>query len=86
MAMYAVLSDGQEIQWHVGEDVKEIWQPHNPKLPRRVVVELQADGHELEYVLKNFNNIPIRMVNGVPHHSMIWFGDHARFIYHNLRG
>jgi hypothetical protein len=86
MAMYAVLSDGQEIQWHVGEDVKEIWQPHNPKLPRRVVVELQADGHELEHVLKNFSNIPIRMVNRVPHRSMIWFGDHARFIYHNLRG
>lgn len=44
------------------------------------VVMVQADGHELAYILTHFTNIPVSDATRV----MQWYGDHAKFIAHNL--
>ena len=58
--------------WHVGEKyVFGIFADY--------VIEIQADGDELEYIKNNFTNIPYsnkRVVN--------WKGDIAKFIVRNL--
>jgi hypothetical protein len=78
-----ILSDNQEFTWHVGEKVPEIWQAKEnvfPRPPKREVVEIQADGHELERVIETCTNIPLT------HGRVVrWFGDHAKFIFHNLK-
>lgn len=45
------------------------------------LVEIQADGDELEYINNHIKGIPIR-VGGV--RVITWFGDTAKFIYQNL--
>lgn len=44
------------------------------------VISIQADGHELEFIAKNFSNIPIPKTNSV----VIWYGEMARFILSNI--
>lgn len=62
--------------WYVGKS------PINVHMelaaPQLVVI---ADGHELEYILTNFNNIPHHKTAQVQQ----WFGDIARIIVANLR-
>jgi hypothetical protein len=41
--------------------------------------EIQADGHELEFILKNFNNIPT-----CPARVQTWGGDFGSFILKHL--
>lgn len=64
-----------EKYWHIGErnpvEYQEI----------RQVVEVQADGDELEYILKHFKGIPT-----VDNCSVVrWFGDDAKFIANHLK-
>lgn len=82
--MIITLSDGSEIQWHVGSKVPEIWQPAAIlKKSHRTVVEIQVDGDELGYVLHNFKNIPLPFTIKEKA-TLRWFGNHAKFIFHNL--
>jgi hypothetical protein len=68
-------------QWRVGEKV--------PDVPVERIVELQADGDELEYIENIFSlpcgsygvcSIPIAHTNRISR----WYGDIARTIYLNL--
>lgn len=44
------------------------------------IVEIQADGHELEHILTN-----IKGIRTAPNKRVVrWFGDEARFILANL--
>lgn len=70
--LYVILKGGRELGWHTGE---KIYLP-----PQSEVVEVQADGHELEWIKENFNNIPYHKLNRVQN----WSGDMARFIAQNL--
>lgn len=55
-----ILNDGHEINWYVRTTVPPIWQrENNPppyQHPLRFVTDCIADGHELEYLLRKFNN------------------------------
>ena len=42
------------------------------------VIEIQADGDELDHILQKFENLP---KSNAP--VQRWFGDHAKFIFHN---
>lgn len=57
-------------EWHVGTKYE-----HNEHTIDHVT-EVQADGHELEWVLREFNNIPTIRARRV----MRWHGDIAKFI------
>jgi hypothetical protein len=59
------------ISWHVGEPLPEI------DVSRVLVV--QADGDELEFIYREFANIPHGR-GGV----VMWYGDMAKFIAGNL--
>jgi hypothetical protein len=62
--------------WHVG-DAK----PTKKGNPFDDVVEVYADGHELENVRRNYKNLPdvCGEIGGV-----VWRGDLAQFIYDHL--
>lgn len=64
-----------------------------PAFPQAEVDCIRASGKELGEVLATFPNLPVvtkpnplgkgpRVFRG----AMAWYGDMARFIYHNLRG
>ena len=57
--------------WHVGEAM--------PKFEISKVVEVQADGHELEFIKFRFE-VPY-MCGKI----IIWYGDFAKFIAGNLK-
>ena len=62
-----------EKHWHIGQVV--------PLIPEGyVVVQVQAEGDELDYVLDNFNNLPTAKHS--PYQN--WFGDMAQFIIWNM--
>jgi hypothetical protein len=44
------------------------------------IVEIQADGYELEFIKNNFTNIPHRLNST----TVIWVGNIAKFIICNL--
>ena len=64
-------SGEREFSWHVGK-------------PRPIieeeVIEVQADGDELAYIIGSFVNLPRPVEKSV----MRWYGDHAKLIAHNL--
>lgn len=60
-------------QWHVGQASPIA----SVSLPR--VLDIQADGDELAYIMNRFKNIPVS-----PGRVVCWFGDHAKFIVANL--
>lgn len=77
----------EELTWHVGEKKPE-WPVYlsypsargNETEPFKDVVEIQADGHELEYIRQNFKNLP-----DATHKRVVsWKGDMAQFIYDHL--
>lgn len=71
MAMYITFKNGRERLWHIGSPTPTTDQE---------VVEVQADGDELEYVINRFKNIPY------PSHQRVvkWHGDLAKLIANNL--
>lgn len=77
MALYINYKSSQRC-YHI-EDFSD-WKKRDAIRGTAIGVEsVQADGHELEYIEKQFTNLPkanIRVVN--------WFGDHAKFIVGNL--
>ena len=70
--LYVVVKNGAAVSWHIGEiiNLDEI----------QDVTEVQADGHELEWVLENISNIPIWNKNSASKSVLNWYGDHAKFI------
>lgn len=71
--LYIVKDFGSEIHWHRGESLPSDLNIHQ-------VVEVQADGEELEMILLRQENLPVPNRGRV----MRWFGDHAKFIVANL--
>ena len=62
-----------EKHWHIGQSV--------PLIPEGyVVIQVQVEGDELDYILDNFNNIPTAKHS--PYQN--WFGDMAQFIIWNM--
>lgn len=44
------------------------------------IIEVQANGHELEYIRNTMSNIPM-----VTNKKVVrWYGDHAKFIANNF--
>jgi hypothetical protein len=71
--LYFVTSDKKEIAWHTREKCPLTF------ADRGNIIEVQADGDELEYIKNKFTNIPMstnRVIN--------WYGDIARFIASNM--
>jgi len=66
--------DHRELTWHTGEPF--------PVRGRdvRLVVEIQADGEELDTIIRQITGIPQTVFKS----SRRWFGDDARFIAANL--
>lgn len=92
MAMFVVLASknivsgrNNVLERHIGSEL--------PKLTNEEVIELQADCDELDYIVEHMQDIPLAWqrdtVNGTKGKIFKpvqrWFGDHAKFIYHNLR-
>jgi hypothetical protein len=76
---FAITAGVTEFQWHVGEPppwLKEDWFWRL----RTHVVDIQADGDELQAVYRQFRNLPEAPYNRV----VTWTGDFARFIALNL--
>jgi hypothetical protein len=71
MALYVVTNDNDENQWHVGERKLDI--------AAKYVIEIQADGDELEKIKREVAGIPMTNQRVVR-----WFGDDAKFIYANI--
>jgi len=69
---YSFGGRAKQIAYHVGEEF--------PLSNGYDVIDIQADGDELGYILHNFKNIPSGM-NSV----QIWRGDLARFIIDNWK-
>lgn len=72
--LYIKLPEGESTTWYTGErcpvafaDIKN-------------VEEIQADGGELDLILRVCQNIPVVTTTNV----MRWFGDDARFIVANV--
>jgi len=65
------MSENFEYVWHVGEPL--------PDLNVQGVLVVQADGDELEFIYREFANIPHGRGSVV-----MWFGDMAKFIAGNL--
>jgi hypothetical protein len=62
--------------WYVGKRIDYRYHAEDASIN----ITLQADGDELEYIKRKFNNIST--VNGA--HVVRWYGDHARFIIGNI--
>lgn len=65
-----------EQTWHIGKNYSRTLKA----VGRYTVVEIQADGDELEFIRHNVSSIPF--INGV--RVMNWYGDIARTIVHAL--
>lgn len=75
-----------ERTWHIGNkkpidviDMECLGQKYQETADFSDVIEIQADGHELEHIQANFSGIPMstkRVVN--------WKGEIAQFIYDHL--
>lgn len=90
MSMGSSREENHGLEWHIGSPLPEPPKRHGYPTPR--VLEVQADGDELDYILNCFNNIPgpTSLARGASWHPrpirvVCWFGDTAMFIYHNLR-
>lgn len=61
--------------WHVGETApRDLIDDDSVQ-----ILDIYADGHELQYVKDMFHNIPYTNKRGVT-----WRGDFARFIFDNM--
>lgn len=62
------------VSWHVGDKML------GRRSPYQDVTRIDADGQELEHILRYCSNIPVVKMQRV----VIWNGETARFIYDNL--
>lgn len=62
-----------DVPWHIGQRLPGI----DKDLAN--VVEVQADGHELDLIKAHFRNIPMSESRVV-----VWTGETAQFIYNNF--
>ena len=71
--LYIDRGRGLPVTWHVGQPVPVMYAEVHQ------VQEIQADGAELEIILKICSNVP-------SHDGRVvrWFGDHAKFIIASL--
>jgi len=77
--LYIVRENGDTHDWHVGE-TKPARNPSIGSEPFMDVCEIQADGHELEHIRKNFSNLPM-----CGHKAVVtWKWGWAQFIYDHL--
>ncbi len=76
MALYFSTANGREPQeLHVGDKARlDMMRLNAPD-----VVEVQADGDELEHIRREFRNLPGRSARVVR-----YYGDHAKFIAGNF--
>lgn len=73
---YAHISDADWRDYHVGDKVNHEWE--DDRIPR--IEFVQADGHELEAVIKMFQGtIPMPRTRVVR-----WYGDLARTIHYAM--
>lgn len=56
-----------------------------PPLNNEEIDFIQADGDELDEILKCFQSIPIPIDDGDPKRVCRWYGEMASFIYFNIR-
>jgi hypothetical protein len=75
--LYIVLTNGVERQWHVDQKLSGL------KLSGlldsiSLVKEVQADGHELEWIQENISGIPF--CKPEVKRVQCWYGEHAKFI------
>jgi hypothetical protein len=75
MALYIIQKNKEAISCHVNKHGKVMV----PDMQLDAIEEIQADGHELDYIKNNFSGIP--MCNK---RLVIWRGPFAEFIYWNL--
>ena len=74
MAFHIVTNNGLEFTWNIPET-----RPCPSGLGKKYrILELYADGHELESIISKFKNIPYR--SGFT----LWTGEMSQFIYDNL--
>jgi hypothetical protein len=70
-----VFQSGFEQEWHVKEKI----QADMPMRTAKFVTEVTADGHELEWITNNFDNLPC------PKNPVVsWYGDLAKMIFDSL--
>lgn len=73
-----------ELEWHINETLYS----RERSLHDYVATLVQADGHELDYVLDNYQNIPWASKKNEEHLQKIrvqrWRGDFAAFIVDHL--
>ncbi len=69
----------QDIEWYVGDKIPSKYHAVHTDI-RLDVIEVYAEGPELKYIKHHFENLPYMRTLGVS-----WFGDHAKFIFANLR-
>ena len=74
MALYISYKDGREVSLHVGDGGRDCPEVYD-------VESVFADGHELDYIERRFENLP-RLAAGFRRYAT-WFGDHAKFIVAN---
>jgi hypothetical protein len=72
--LYIVMEDARSHAWHVGER----WPVRDEEAVH--VTMIQADGDELDLILRFFKNLPWRENRRV----LRWPGDLARFIAFNM--
>jgi len=78
--LYVVRKNRREFTWHVGtEHPRDYSNPKDPKFFNDVI-EVQADGHELQRIRDTFGNLPMKHGASV----ICWKGDLAQFIYDHL--
>lgn len=70
--LYIVLTNGVQRQWHVGQKISGLLDNIS------LVKEVQADGHELEWIQENISGIPF--CKPEVKRVQCWYGEHAKFI------
>lgn len=66
----------EDYPWYVGQDIPKL----SPIILGKCLVTVTAGGDELEYIKKNFKNVPFHKSKLV----QFWIGDLAKFIALNL--
>ncbi|MFA6358622.1 MAG: hypothetical protein WCY09_08210 [Candidatus Omnitrophota bacterium] len=79
MAAYFTVCKGTSIEWHVGEDLRRLIRLLGGGVELNVI-QVQADGDELEHIKNNFTGLPMHNTRRI----QTWRGDHAQFITDNL--
>jgi hypothetical protein len=84
MALYITEKDGTEHLVYVGQKLPWAKSENMHKRPQLGDIELpvhsvQADGDELEWVMRNITGIPFNKGR-----VQLWHGDFAKFIYNSL--